>query len=123
MHPNQCLPTIFEPHKDWLLEAIRSAVVPRAWIFKGGCWEMQTSHQSNGLIERFEHALISQQNLGVIWFSGTINSSKEDYTIAYLYNGIHFSHTIFQPRNTTETGAHSENWWIEDWSIDHMLSR
>ena len=122
MH-NQCLPTIFEPHKDWLLEAIRSEVIPKAWIFKGGCWEVQTSHQSSGLIEQFEHTLISQQNLGVIRFSATIDSSKEDYTIAYLYTGVHFSHTIFQPRNQTKPVSYSENWWIEDWSIDHLLSR
>ena len=123
MHHNQCLPKLFEPHKDWLFEAINSDVIPSAWLFKGGCWQMLTSGQSGGLIEQFEHALLDQQNIGVIKFTATIDSSKIDYVIAYLYNGKLFSHTIFQPRNKINTASHSKSWWIEDWSIDHLLSR
>ena len=122
MHQNQCLPTIFDPHKDWLLEAIHSGVVPRAWIFKCGCWEVQTSHQSSGQIEQFEYTLLSQKNIGVIRFTATLDGSKEDYTIAYLYDGTQFSHTIFQSRNKPNTPSLSADWWIESWRIDHLLS-
>lgn len=122
MH-NQCLPTIFESHKDWLLEAINSRAIPTAWIFKGDCWELQTSCQSSGQIEEFEHTLLSQKNIGVIRFTATLDVSKEDYTIAYLYDGTHFSHTIFQPRDKPNTTSLSAGWWIESWRIDHLLSQ
>ena len=120
MRCGQDLPTIFEPHRRWLFERLDDDV-PKAWILKNDCWELQTTPQSRGLIEYFEHTLIQQQNIGIIQFSATIESSKEQYRIVYLYDGAQFSHTIFQPRHLSES-FYSKEWWIERWCIEHVLS-
>lgn len=124
MRYNQCLPTIFKPHKDWIFEALQANRTPKAWILKNDQWELQSSDQVRGLIEHFEYVLYRQDNIGVLRFTGTIDASKENYSILYLYDGVQFSHTIFQPLDGSKSiSSNFKDWWIEPWSIDHMLSK
>ena len=123
MRRNQRLPTIFGPHQDWILEVLDDISFPKAWIFHTGRWHVQVSHQTSGRIESLEYTLVTQDNIGVLGFSASINAPKDAYTILYLYDGAQFSHTIFQPVLSTSTLAQppEKKWWVEPWNIEHML--
>ena len=85
---------------------------------------MHTTHQTNGRIEYLERTLVRQGHIGILQFYATISSSNKEYTILYLYDGKQFSHTIFHPRSLSgPTCADSEQWWVESWNIEHVISR
>ena len=123
MRSNQRLPAIFSPHQKWIVEVLGDISFPKAWIFHTGRWHVQPSHQTSRRIEALEYTLVTQDNIGVLGFSASINASKDAYTILYLYDGAQFSHTIFQPVLSTRKLAQSpeQKWWIEPWNIEHML--
>ena len=123
MHLNQCLPTLFIPHRTWLLNVIADGEAPKSWVFNDDQWQIQTCQKTSGLIEYFEHTLYEQYNIGVLRFTGTIDSTGKEYTIVYLYNGVNFSHTVFLPTNdSTQDLSASQQWWVEPWQIEHLLN-
>ena len=123
MHLNQCLPTLFTPHVTWLLQVIDDGDSPKAWVLNNNQWQIQTCQKTSDLIEYFEHTLNEQDNIGVLRFAGTIDSTGKAYTIVYLYNGVHFSHTIFLPTHDSDQQVStSAQWWVESWQIEHLLN-
>ena len=123
MQLNQCLPTLFKPHRKWLLQVLDDGYSPKAWVLNNGRWQIQSCQKTNGLIEYFEHTLNKQDNIGVLRFAGIIDSTGQEYTIVYLYNGVYFSHTIFLPMQDSDHSlSDSKNWWIEPWHIEHLLN-
>ena len=124
MRTNQRLPPLFEPHTNWILQVFEEDAIPKAWIFDNGRWQMHTTHQTSGLIEYFERTLLRQRRIGILQFYATISSFNKDYTVLYLYDGEQFSHTIFHPRSQPEQAcSDSEQWWVEPWNIEHVISR
>ncbi len=119
MHLNQCLPTLFKPHRTWLLQVIDDGDPPKAWVLNNGRWQIQTCQKTNGLIEYFEHTLNQQNNMGALRFTGTIDATKKEYSIVYLYNGVKFSHTMFLPKHDQQV---SDQWWVEPWHLEHLLN-
>ena len=125
MHGNQQLPDSFESHRNWLVNHLQTTRAPEAWICINGQWILQTSHHSNHRIEHLEYIITRQDNIGILRFSAFVNMTNL-YTIVYLYDGSVFSHSIFQPMNTSDEpdkqkSRNEEKWWIEPWSIDHLL--
>ena len=126
MQGNQQLPDLFVAHRHWILNRIKDTNDPDAWIFCNGTWLLQRSHYPNNRIEHLEYILTAQENIGMLRFTATLNSSNA-YTIIYLYDGTMFSHSIFQARNISNAMEHQvskneQQWWIEPWNIGHLLS-
>ena len=123
MHLNQYLPTLFAPHRTWILKVLSDEYSPKAWVFNNDQWHIQTCLNTNGLIEYFEHTLNEQDHIGILKFVATIDSTEKEYTVVYLYNGVNFSHTIFLPmQDSAQQGSVSPQWWIEPWQIEHLLN-
>ena len=126
MNGNQRFPDAFASHRNWILDHLKGTDAPEAWIFNGNKWTMTTSKKRHQRIENLEYILSSQGQLGILRFAAILNST-DPYTILYLYDGDVFSHSIFQPMNTPTDVAHytstdKESWWLEPWSIEHLLS-
>ena len=125
MHQNQYLPNSFAPHRNWIVDCLSSINSPKAWVLSNEKWTLKLSNRSSQRIEHLEYILTSQTQLGILGFAAYLNSTAP-YTILYLYDGSVFSHSIFQPMKTSSEGIPStseykENWWIEPWSIEHLL--
>lgn len=126
MHGNQQLPDSFAPHRNWIKDHLSESDAPKAWIFSDGKWTLQVSNHSGQRIEHLEYLLMSQTQIGILRFAALLNS-ESIYTVLYLYDGTMFSHSIFQPMNPSHKldkrkSKNEDQWWIEPWSIDHLLS-
>ena len=126
MHGNQCFPSSFAPHRKWILNHLNATDTPNAWIFIDGTWRLQRSNHSHQRIEHLEYILTAQTQIGILRFAATLNNT-DPYNVLYLYNGNLFSHSIFQRINlsgglNSNRSGIEEQWWIEPWKIDHLLS-
>lgn len=126
MYGKQQLPDSFTAHRNWLLNHLQNTRAPEAWICINGQWVLQTSHRSTDRIEHLEYILTRQDHIGILRFTAFVNVTNI-YTIVYLYDGSVFSHSIFQPMNTShkldqQKSRNEDQWWIEPWNIDHLLS-
>ena len=115
MKTHQTLPSAFAVHESWIMDIMTRNTEPCAWIFSTDQWIQISSARTTNRIEFFEQQLIGQPSLGVIRFTASINRHME-CTILYLYSGTMFTYTLFHPIEQRE-----QVWWVEPWSIQHML--
>lgn len=126
MHGNQQLPNYFSAHRKWILNKLQNSNAPDAWIFINDQWILQTTQHKRQRIEQLEYILTTQDHIGLLRFKAQINS-KHMFIVLYLYDGTVFSHSIFQPMNFSDKigqtlSSDKGQWWIEPWTIDHLLS-
>ncbi len=116
MNPPQKLPQHLPTLKDMVNTILSSpSKTPNAWTFTNNHqWQMIHCVNKTKRIEGLARQIIAQRHLALLTFSATIGNAS--YSVIYLFDGQQFSHTVFQPQNKPD------QWWIEPWSIDHLLS-
>ncbi len=121
MKAPQVIPTIFRPLIEHIHRIrLRQCTDPTAWIITDNTLVQFNSQQPNRRIEDCEFWLSQQESLGCLRYAVSVrtNLGIQDHTLIQLYDGTHFSHTLFQPHAPSQ----KESWWIEPWQLDHLLN-
>lgn len=116
MNPPQTLPQYLLALHPMVMQILSNpSKAPQAWTLTNNHqWQRIHCVQKTRRIEALTRQIVSQMHLALLTFPATID--EDFYAVIYLFDGQQFSHTVFQPQNQPH------KWWIEPWSIDHLLS-
>ena len=117
MIPPQTIPSSFTKYTEHIYFLLHTTTQkPCAWFISSkSSLTPLFSTKDHGHIEDLEFQILHRGRIAFLQYAVTLGPTQQPHCVVALFNGIQFTHTIFIPHDTPT------NWWIEEWTITHLL--